>query len=493
MSAVTSGTLALPVMAEAFDLPEQEIMDAAERAADSVQRLANQWQQADTPQPLVMRTLRRIARQHKIDEPAKSGFRQWMNRMTDKYWWRRSLRKRLRVVEAHQIQRGAVHRRASAYASHKALTRFERNRKRQAALLQSLEACNQSTGEVIPLQDLIDASLSNPENRRKAMMARVKGVEARAKVQGHVALFLTITCPSRMHPRHASGAPNERHDGTTPRQAQTYLGRLWNRAMRQAAHQGVSAYGLRVVEPHHDACPHWHVLVFVKPEHGEAFASLMRSYALADNPSEPGAAEHRFTVEHIDPAKGSAVGYLAKYVSKSIDGEGVDADDETGQAGGDASRRIVAWARTWGIRQFQFFGVPPITPTRELYRVDGDSLPGQALRDAHAAAKANDYAAWLDACEMHGLRFKVQYSERQSTRYAEETTRAIQGLRVQVQAQGQIELVTRSDTWRIQPRKASDLPGQSERAKALHAFPWTRFNNSASIDSKGFFESGGDA
>ncbi|MFX4876292.1 hypothetical protein ABTB73_19155, partial [Acinetobacter baumannii] len=96
-----------------------------------------------------------------------------------------------------------------------------------------------------------------------------------------------------------------------------------------------------------------------------------------------------------------------------------------------------------GIRQFQFFGVPPITPTRELYRVDGDSLPGQALRDAHAAAKANDYAAWLDACEVHGLRFKVQYSERQSTRYAEETTRAIQGLRVHVEAQGQVELVTR--------------------------------------------------
>ncbi|MFX9246739.1 replication endonuclease, partial [Acinetobacter baumannii] len=79
--------------------------------------------------------------------------------------------------------------------------------------------------------------------------------------------------------------------------------------MRQAAHQVISPYGLRVVEPHHDACPHWHVLVFVRPEHAEVFAALMRSYALADSPNEPGAATHRFTVEYIDPAKGSAVGY----------------------------------------------------------------------------------------------------------------------------------------------------------------------------------------
>ncbi|RZI78133.1 MAG: hypothetical protein EOP38_28005, partial [Rubrivivax sp.] len=339
------------------------------------------------------------------------------------------------------------------------------------------------------LMDLIDASQANPAHRRRAMMARIKGIETHSKALGHVALFLTITCPSRMHPRHITGAPNERYDGTSPRMAQAYVGRLWNSLTRYCAHQGMVPYGLRVVEPHHDACPHWHVLVFIDPEHAQAFTSAARAYALADSPNEPGAQERRFTVEHIDPAKGSAVGYVAKYVSKSIDGEGVKGDDETDDSGADASRRIVAWARTWGIRQFQFFGVPPITPTRELYRVDGDGLPGAGLREAHQACKANDYAAWLTACQVHGLAFKVSYRERPSTRYADETAKAIEGLSITGDGLGGLlELVTRTESWQIQPRqKKRETQGEGAGSCPAASVPWTRFNNSASLDFKGFF------
>ncbi|TAK86602.1 MAG: replication endonuclease [Aquabacterium sp.] len=476
--------------ASAFDLADDAIRDTAERAASSVQRLANTWQGQGTSDEVVLKTLRQIARGHCVSLPSKDGFKQWMNRMTDAGWWRRALRERFRAVELHQIRKGAVHRQAGAYVSAKALRRFERDRRRLAALLASLDVVNQQTGEVISLQDIADASLANPSNRRKAMMARIKGIEAHAKAQGHKALFLTITCPSRMHPRHVTGERNERHDGTSPRRAQAYLGRLWNSAMRQAAHQGLKPYGLRVVEPHHDACPHWHVLVFVPADQAEVVTGIFRAYALADSPNEPGAQERRFTVEHIDPTKGSALGYVAKYVSKSIDGEGLDSDEESDHSGANASRRIVAWSRTWGIRQFQFFGVPTITPMRELYRMDEGSLPSQALREAHQACKANDHAAWMNVCATHGLCFKVHYSERPSTRYAEETTRAIHGLCVRgADLPDVLELVTRSETWRIEPRKKKhEAQGEGAGSVPAPAFPWTRFNNSASIDFKGFLD-----
>lgn len=491
MHASNMSLAGLPAMAAAFDLTDDEIRSAADRAASSVQRLAaSAWLPSGTPGDVVMRTLRRIAKRHGVPHPNKNGFQQWLNRMTDPAWWRRALRNRFRTVELNQIQRGAVHRHAGVYVSNKAMRRFERNRKHLAELLASLDLVNQATGEVLPLQDIVEASQANPANRRRAMMARIKGIEAHAKAQGHEALFVTITCPSRMHPRHVTGERNERYDGSNPRQAQAYLGRLWNSAMRHAAHHGLNPYGLRVVEPHHDACPHWHVLVFVPADQAKAVTTILRTYALADNSNEPGAQERRFTVERIDPEKGSAVGYVAKYVSKSIDGEGLDADDESGQAGVDASRRIVAWARTWGIRQFQFFGVPSITPTRELFRLDGEALPSEGLKAAHRACKANDYAAWLDACQVHGLRFKVQYSERPSTRYADEVSRAIHGLRVHGDdLAGVHELVTRFEGWRIEPRKKK-REAQREGAGLLPApaHPWTRFNNSASIDSKGLFD-----
>lgn len=490
MQAFNMSPANLPELAAAFDLSDDQVCDMAERAAKSVQRLAaNAWQRQCVSDDLVQRTLRRIAQWYGVSNPSKQGLQQWMNRMADPSWWRRALRNRFRQVELHQIQRGAVHRQAGAYVSNKALRRFERNRKRLDSLMASLDLVNQTTGEVMPLQDIVNASQANPSNRRKAMMARIKGIETHAKAQGHKALFVTITCPSRMHPRHVTGERNARYDGTSPRQAQAYLGRLWNSAMRHAAHHGVCPYGLRVVEPHHDACPHWHVLVFVPADQAQAITNVLRAYALADSPDEPGAQERRFTVERIDPAKGSAVGYVAKYVSKSIDGEGLDADDETGQAGADASRRIVAWARTWGIRQFQFFGVPSITPTRELYRLNGDTLPSEGLRAAHAACKANDYAAWLDALAKYGLAFKVQYSERPSTRYADEISRAIHGLRVQADdLAGVLELVTRCESWRIEPRKKTpEAQGEGAGSLPAPAFPWTRFNNSATVDSQGFF------
>ena len=463
----------LAALAAAFDLTDSDIEMAAERIAGQVQRMALLWQRQGTPQDVATKYLRGIAKRHHVDLPTKDGFAQRLNRLRDPAWWRRALRKRFRAVEHHAILRGAVHKHASPYVSARALRRFEADRRRLAALLASLDVLNVSTGEVIPLDEVIAGSQANPANRRMAMMVRIKGIEARARAKGHDALFLTITAPSRMHARHHTGQANDQHDGSSPRQVQTYLHGVWRRAMRAMQHDGLTAYGMRTVEPHHDACPHWHVLLFAAPEQSDAILRTLRAHALADSHDEPGAAEHRFKVERIDPAKGSALAYVAKYVSKSIDGEGVDTDNESATTGTDAARRIVAWARRWGIRQFQFFGLPPITPMRELYRHDGEGLGSAGLTEAHQACKANDHAAYLGACESHRIALALQYVERQSTRYADELARAIRGLSASAADLLQpLALTTRTETWCIQPRQVKDENGAV-------CFPWTRFNNCA--------------
>lgn len=461
-------------LARAFDLSEADIEDEAERRAGEVRSRAELWQASGQADQDSMRSLQRMARRHYVTLPPKATLTQAINRLTSAAWWRRALRTRFRFVEAHQIAKGAVHRKASAYVSAKAYRRHERNARRLADLMASLEAVNLGTGEAVPMDELIATSQANPAMRRRAMMARIRGIEAHATSKGHEALFVTVTAPSRMHARHhESGHANPKHDGTQPHQAQAYLHGVWRNAMRSADHQGLTAYGLRTVEPHHDACPHWHVLLFTRPGDSAALIATLGAYALADSPDEPGAVARRVTVERIDPSKGSAAAYVAKYVAKSIDGHGVEGDTESDDDGPAAAGRIVVWARQWGIRQFQFFGLPAITPTRELYRHSGQGLESQALTAAHAACKAKDYAAYLGALESHAIGMGVHYEPRPSSRYAGEITRAIRGLIASAcDITKPLTLTTRTETWCIQPRPA-------KAPAAGVASPWTRFNNCA--------------
>lgn len=468
-------------MSQTFDLSADDLTEVALKAATSCHRIADNWQKFNTPDTVIQRQLRQISKRHHIALPNKSELQEVVNRLSDPAWWKRALRKRFRVVEYAAIQSGLVHASAGKYVSDKAMARAIRNKRRIDELLESLVAVNQTTGEIRSMSELAESSLANPANRRRAFMAQIKGVEQFSKSLGHEALFLTITCPSRMHARSYAGELNPKYDGTNPRQAQAHLNRVWSNAKRKLDHNGIKSSGVRIVEPHHDGCPHWHVLVFVAPEHTEFLAATMSAHALADSPNEPGATERRFTVERIDPAKGSAVGYVAKYVSKNIDGAGVDIADETGAPGKEAAPRAVAWARAWSIRQFQFFGTPPITATREMYRLQRLASPSQGLKAAHQATKANDYGQWLQACSAYQLSFKPICVDRKSARYQDELVQRLVGLLVTANdLYLPAELTTRTDEWRIESK-----PAEVARTEVLP--PWTRFNNCAPIDFIEFF------
>lgn len=78
----------------------------------------------------------------------------------------------------------------------------------------------------------------------------------------------------------------------------------------------------------------------------------------------------RCDVGFIDPEQGTATGYIAKYISKNIDGYAMDDEvsDETGKSVKDMAKNVGAWKSRWAIRQFQFFGGAPVTTYRELRR-----------------------------------------------------------------------------------------------------------------------------
>lgn len=314
-------------------------------------------------------------------------------------WWRKALRKSMgREVERMAIELGFVHSRAGCYASDETVSRRRQQKARNRALLESISAANE-LGQEYSLQELSDLGVSNPEIRRGELMTRIAGFESIAAGLGHVGEFYTLTVPSRFHARLSkSGAHNPKYTGNTPREAQAYLCDLWAKARAALHRQGIAPYGFRVVEAHHDGTPHWHMLFFMEPEQVKAVRAVLEKYALEEDGKETGAQKNRFKAVSIDRARGSAAGYIAKYIAKNIDGYGVDVDLE-GFSATDSAARVDAWASCWGVRQFQQIGGAPVTVWRELRRLEAGNS-GSAIDRAARAADAGDWAGFLQSMKI---------------------------------------------------------------------------------------------
>jgi hypothetical protein len=322
-------------------------------------------------------------------------------RMDDPMWWRRQLRKVwTRRAEDAMRRAGVIRKGRAPYASDEAVRHRAARQRRTREWMESRVMVN-GEGEQLELLKLADKSLANPALRRGEFMCRMRGFEEIAADLGHVALFFTLTAPSAFHAQLSAGAINPKYTRATVRDAQQWLCKQWARARAKLARLSISFYGFRVAEPHHDATPHWHMVLFVREESASDIATVLREMWLADKQyaDEPGAREHRCKVITIDASKGSATGYVAKYVSKNIDGAGAIGDeisDETGVRVADSVARVAAWASCHGVRQFQQIGGPPVGLWRECRRVR-ETVDADAIERARMEADAGNWHGFINA------------------------------------------------------------------------------------------------
>jgi hypothetical protein len=350
------------------------------------------------------RAARRVERHH-LTPPEGVSLGGALERMGCSLWWRRQLRRlSSRRLEQRQRVLGRVSRRAGIYVSQEGYKRRNDQNRRNAAMLEAMAATNQA-GQEYTLAELSEIGLANPNHRRAELMLRISDTEAEARRLGHVGMFYTFTCPSRFHAVLSKGCRiNGKYQGDTPREAQAYLQSMWSKARAKIGRDDLGIYGVRVVEPHHDGTPHWHLLLWMEPGDVSAVTQILRSYATEADPEELAtdrARRARFDATAIDYAKGTAAGYVAKYISKNINGSQFDDLDIYGHRLDDAAPRIEAWAATWGIRQFQFIGLPSVTVWRELRRLRTPKHVEeweQATRpDAEAAAIFAEVRGYADA------------------------------------------------------------------------------------------------
>ena len=399
-----------------------------------------------------------------------------MMRLCDGRFWRRALRKvHARGLETLAIKANAVNVRRSTYASTDTIKRRAEQKARNARILENIKAVNE-VGDEYTLAELAALNVSNPAIRRAELMTRIKGFEVMADQAGHVGEFYTWTAPSQYHAALSrSGERNPKYNGATPRETQAFLSKQWAKARAELHRQGIKPYGFRVVEPHHDATPHWHMLFFMPFNQVKQCRAILKKYALEVDGNEPGAQKQRFKAVAIDKSKGTAAGYIAKYIAKAIDGFGIDAD-LFGNTANDASRAIESWASTWNIRQFQQIGGASVTVWRELRRLKKeDTGTNPILERLRAAADKGD---WAEYCKLNarGAVGLVMSEETEVGRYGDIKAKRIIGVKTMVGniLGGGDEVITRVHTWTIGQPKQGEA-AQEKQGEA--AAPWTRVNN----------------
>lgn len=334
-----------------------------------------------------------------------------ISRLIKDEWWVNQLKaQRMRWCEALLIAAGEVNKDRSPYASKRAIRDVHARRLANLEYLKSCELENKVTGERVDLISKVMGSISNPEIRRMELMNTIAGIERYAASVGDVGMFITLTTPSKYHPTRQVGKGENKtvqlnhgwnETAFTPKDGQRYLCRIWSLIRTAFKDNDLDVYGMRVVEPHHDGTPHWHMMLFCKPGQRKAINEIMRRYALKEDGHEKGAAKQRFESRHLN--QGGAAGYIAKYIAKNIDGYALDGqlDHDTGKPLKDTAAAVTAWASTWRIPQFKPIGIPTMGAYRELRKLPrGVSIASEfddRVEAARAAADKGDFDLYIIA------------------------------------------------------------------------------------------------
>lgn len=469
------------------DVKPEEIRKAWERVAAEVMRL-------EVVPPAFEQLRRKKHRRKPVPYDLIPGS---LARMLCADWWYRKLWKMRCEWREEQLRAVClVNKKASPYVSYEAVIHKREQRRKSLEFFRSHELVNED-GDSLDMEDVINSSASNPAHRRNEMMACVKGLELIAEMRGDCAVFYTITCPSRFHATLSNGRPNPKWSNATVRQSSDYLVDTFA-AFRKAMHKaGLRWYGVRVAEPHHDGTVHWHLLCFMRKKDRRSVTALLRKFAIREDREELGNnTGPRFKSELINPRKGTPTSYIAKYISKNIDGRGLanEISKETGKSLRDNAEHVSAWASLHRVQQFRFFGIPGRQAYRELRllagqaerRQDGSKAGAPVLDNPRldavlAAADVGCFATYimkqggvLVPRKHHLVRTAYELNDEPSA-YGDHGIR-IYGIWSPI-AEGRI--CTHAVKWKM-VRKAVDV--QEATADQGACAPWTRGNNCPPVE-----------
>lgn len=135
-------------------------------------------------------------------------------------------------------------------------------------------------GQSYSLLDIYNKTVANLFIDKAELMTRLRGFEEVVTQIDHASEFYTITSPSKMHAVLLSGKPNPKFNDSTPKGVNEYFNNIWQLIHSAIHNKGIQPDGFRVVAPHHDGTPHWHLLLFMHPNDVNTAHSILSKYVL---------------------------------------------------------------------------------------------------------------------------------------------------------------------------------------------------------------------
>ncbi|MES9910747.1 MAG: replication endonuclease [Candidatus Thiodiazotropha sp.] len=337
------------------------------------------------------------------------------NRMRDNNWWRKQLiAEKYRKHEMLQYKKGLVgdkHEYSYEYAS--PLTVKRRNIQREKGQ-EYLHGTYITDG--IRSFKLSDVARSE-KDKFFDLLNKIDGIDVLAKERGMVSFFITLTLEEEWHPNPKYKKKGHSWNGKSPKQAQDELAFRWKKIRESLKNSGLLAKeypNFRVVEPHKDGCPHWHVLVWIKKENLEKLKRPVKKWFPIERKFKNNKGEwetfYQADIREIKKKKGDKnsakpSSYVQKYLWKNIGNEDnleIDKNNKI-ELENNTVERVDAWRGVWRLRAYQIGGIPRNargvwSKLRKLKK-----SPNDDFRKLWKIAKKGCFASFLKEMELMNI------------------------------------------------------------------------------------------
>ena len=276
----------------------------------------------------------------------------------------------------------------------------------------------------IPLSDVV----KGPAEKFSKLYSFVSAMEAIAVESNLSSAMLTITLEPEWHPNPAYGKKS--WNGKSPREAHRSFCKRWQSICRDLHRVGIRISGLRVAEPHADACPHYHTWLLYRPEHEKKILlTIMHYFQLrlkvrsnsADGqandivyesqkdfidghgiPASYAGKGIQVELARIDRKSSSGATYVMKYimknlpasVSESSNSQGVDEKKNKNKC--QNILRVDAFRAIWGINQGQLFGLAKCLTAWDMLRKMSNAPVNELLKKLWIMARGGAEEGRID-------------------------------------------------------------------------------------------------